>query len=461
VHESLRRVPLFSDLPDEDLDLLVAGSFEETVPRGAIVFREGDPGDRACVILQGEVEVVKASGPREVLLAIRRQGDVVGEMALLDAAPRMATVRAKTDTRFLTIPKQQMDDLISSSATAARALFGVLLARWRETDARLRQSERMAQIGTLTAGLAHEMNNPAAAVQRGAGQIRSAFDEFGERFGDMRGRGVDPSSNKRIAEFLAAARRPGESLSALARSDREAELEHAIAELGIADAWQLAPPMAAAGMRPDELRSAVSGLTAAEAASVVRAFCTTAETAALVTQIETGATRLSAIVAALKSYSHLDVAEMQDVDIRQGIDDTLLILNHKLADIEVRREYPDQPLVIRAYAAELNQVWTNLIDNAADALNGAEITERRITIRVVPAQDGAVVDVEDNGPGIPDDVVGRIFDAFFTTKPPGKGTGLGLDVSYGIVVHRHGGDIGVDSSPGRTTFRVTLPGVPG
>ena len=457
MHDLLRKVPLFADLPAADLELLTSGAVAETVAAGTVLFREGDHGDRACVIVDGEVEVVKASGPNEILLAVRHAGDVVGEMSLLDAAPRMATVRAKTDTTLLTIPKQQMDDLIASSATASRALFAVLLARWRETDARLRQSERMAQIGTLTAGLAHEMNNPAAAVQRGAGQLRNALDRLRSAYGELRAHGLDPQSDDRLGRFLASAQQRPATMGALARSDRELELEAAIADFGLDDAWRLVPAMVAVGVERGDVEAALAGRSPQEAALVVRAFGAAADTVSLVSQIETGATRLAAIVGALKSYSYLDRAEMQEVDLRQGLDDTLLILNHKLSGIEVRREYPDEPLLLQAYAAELNQVWTNLIDNAADAVAAASTANPVITVRVAPLDGGAAVEVEDNGPGIPDDVIGRIFDAFFTTKEPGKGTGLGLEVSYGIVAHRHGGEISVDSIPGRTTFRVVLP----
>lgn len=239
--------------------------------------------------------------------------------------------------------------------------------------------------------------------------------------------------------------------------DREAELEAVIDEFGADDAWQLAPTLAAGGVAVGELRSVLSSLPPSDAAAVVRALCAQLEAATLVSQIETGATRLSAIVGALKSYSYLDRAETQDVDIRQGLDDTLLILNHKLGEITVRREYPEEPVSTRVYAAELNQVWTNLIDNAADALVAAGTPDPTITVRALSGDAEVIVEVEDNGPGIPAEIVGRVFDAFFTTKPPGSGTGLGLDVSYGIVVHRHRGEISVDSIPGRTTFRVAIP----
>jgi C4-dicarboxylate-specific signal transduction histidine kinase len=373
----------------------------------------------------------------------------------------MASVRATTDTKLLTIPKQQMDDLLRSSPTAARSLFGVLLSRWRETEASLRQSVRMAQIGTLTAGLAHEMNNPAAAVSRGAGQLGAAVDRLTEAMGEIRARGLHPASDKSLAGLLDSARERPVPLGALERADREAEIEAAITELGEADAWRLAPPLAAAGVKPTDLRSALGGLSSDDATLVVRTLGAAAETASLVREVEEGAERLSAIVGALKSYSYLDRAAVQEVDVRRGIDDTLLILNQKLEGVDVRREYPDYPLLIRAYAGELNQVWTNLIDNAADAVAGHEVSEPTIEVRARASDGGVIVEIEDNGPGIPDDLVGRIFDAFFTTKPPGSGTGLGLDISYRIVAHRHRGDMTVESAPGRTVFRVTLPQDPG
>lgn len=459
--DALRKIPLFADLSEEDLELLAAGAYEEKVPAATVVFHEGDQGDKACVITTGEVEILKASGAREVLLAVRQSGDVIGEMALLDSAPRMATVRARTDTTFLSIPKQQMDDLLRTSATAARSLFGVLLSRWRETEASLRQSERMAQIGTLTAGLTHEMNNPAAAVSRGAGQLGAAVDRLVQTMGELRAQGLDPSSHPQIAGLLDKARQRHEFVGALERADREEGIDQTLDGFGIPDSWRFAPTMVDAGIRVEDLQSVLEGLGADNATVVVRAFCNSAETATLVSEVAEGAERLSAIVGALKSYAHLDRATVQEVDVRRGLDDTLLILKHKLGDIDVRRDYPEQPVLINAYVGELNQVWTNLIDNAADALAAAGTAEPEIIVQVRATTDGAVVEIEDNGPGIPEDVVGRVFDAFFTTKPPGSGMGLGLDISYGIVVHRHGGDISVESAPGRTVFTATLPQEPG
>ena len=244
-------------------------------------------------------------------------------------------------------------------------------------------------------------------------------------------------------------------LSALERSDLEDEVEETLAELGIDQPWALTAGLVDGGMTPDNVRGVADDFGAELAATVLRA-CDAAHAAhALLDEVEEGARRLSDIVGALKSYSYLDQAPIQEVDVAKGLEDTLLILKSELGDIEVRREYANDLPSIEAFGSELNQVWTNLIDNAADAIN--EDGGSTITLRTSPAAEFVVVEVEDDGPGIPADVQSRVFDAFFTTKPPGSGTGLGLDISYGIVVHKHRGDISVQSEPGRTVFRVELP----
>ena len=454
--EYLRHVALFADLNEEDLERLCQGSELIDLEPDGVLFSQGDVGDRAYVIIEGELKIIKMTGDREVLLARRNPGDVIGEMALLDSAPRMATVRAcEHPTKILSISKERMDELLETSAAAVRSLFGVLLARWRQTEAQLRQSERMAQLGTLTAGLAHELNNPASAVGRSAAQLREATQAYGEARQAVARLEMSDEQQATADAFVERAGKSGARLDALERSDREAELEDAMESEGVTEAWRLAAELVDAGITTAEFLQLKADL-GDKYQPVLEAGATSHRTFALLHEVEEGSTRLSGIVGALKGYSHLGGAEIQEIDITEGIDDTLLILKTQLADITVVRDYADDVPRLMAYAGELNQVWTNLVTNAADAIHETD-RPGEIVIRTRADGDGVYVDVQDNGAGIPEEVRTRIFDAFFTTKAPGSGTGLGLEISYNIVVSKHRGDITFESEPGRTVFTVMLP----
>lgn len=463
MREFLRQVPLFADLPDEDVDQLFELAEVVELSAGEDLFHEGDKGDRAYIVKSGEVEVIKTSGRRAVLLAVRPTGTVIGEIALLQDVARTATVRARTDVSFYAITKEQFEHLLNSSPTASRVMLNTVLARWRTTDAALRQSEKMAQLGTMMAGVAHELNNPAAAVRRGADQLTEALAGFREEQVRVSCLDLNDAQAAELEELLgtaaAQATKPAPSLDALTRSDNEFALEEWLDEQGIEDGWELAPILVNLGYTPEDLTSAAARFSPEQFPVVVSAMGATYDVYSLVAEIEQGAARLSEIVKALKSYAYLDQAPVQEVDIHEGLRNTLLILRSKLSGIRLVEEYdPDLPK-IQGYGSELNQVWTNLLDNAADALS--DTPNPVVTIRTSHADGWVRVQVEDNGPGIPADVIGRVFDPFFTTKPPGKGTGLGLDISYNIVVTKHGGDLAVSSHPGKTTFRVALPLEPG
>lgn len=454
--ELLRAVPLFADLEESDLDALARDVTTAQLDRGQVLFREGDDGDSAYVINAGELEIVKVDGDRETLLAARGPGEVIGEMALLNAAPRMATARASQESEVLAIPKASLDDLLQRSATASHGLFRVLLDRWAQTEAMLRQSERMAQLGTLTAGLAHELNNPAAAVVSSSQQLGRAVSDYQKALTSLAAADHTPEQAAEISAVLDKAGSSPMELSALDRSDREAELEDRLGELGVAEPWAVASDLASAGFVTEDLDRAAAVLDPERDAAVWSAAQAAQRIASFLHIVEEGSSRLSAIVGALKSYSYLDQAAVQEVDVRTGLDDTLLILRSKLSDIDVVKEYSDVPL-ISAYAAELNQVWTNLIDNAADAIHETRQDGGRIVLRVTASETDVAVEVEDNGGGIPEEARPRVFDSFFTTKPPGAGTGLGLDITYNLVVHKHRGAITVHPIDGGTIFRVVLP----
>lgn len=452
--EALRSVPLFADLGEADLDELAADASIAHLDKGELLFREGDEGDRAYVITRGEIEIFKVNGARETLLAVRGAGDVIGEMALLNAAPRMASARAMDAVDVMLIPKAALDRLLSNSATAARGLFRVLLDRWAQTETMLRQAERMAQLGTLTAGLAHELNNPAAAVVSSAQQMKDAIEQLRSSLLALSGSNASPDVGA-VGELIERAAQPPVEMSALDRSDREAELEDTLTGYGVDQPWAVAADLASAGFTVEDLESASENLGAV-GPNLWAALQASHRIASLQYIVEEGASRLSAIVGALKSYSYLDQAPQQEVDVRTGLDDTLLILQSKLSDITVEKAYEDVP-EISAYAAELNQVWTNLLDNAADAIHGSRDEGGHIRIRVTSNPNDVVVEIEDNGGGIAEQDVPRIFDSFFTTKPPGAGTGLGLDITYNVVVHKHRGEITVHPRDGGTMFRVALP----
>ena len=456
--QRLRTVPLFSELPTEDLERLSVGTEEVLLPAGTLLFSEGDRGDRAFVVLEGQIEIVKATVGGEVLLAVQSEG-VVGEMALLEDAPRNASVRARSDVSLLAIPKARLDELLDSSPSASRAFFEVMLGRWRDTQASLQQSERMAQLGTLTAGLAHELNNPAAAVNRSAGQLAEAM----ERYGNARAvvaLGLGEASLGFLEDLIGSIRQRsggGSSLSALDRADFEDDVEAWLADHDVDRSWELAPGLVDAGVTLDRLSELADQVEGSKLAGVIDLIGAAQEQLALLYQVEEGTRRMSAIVKALKSYAYLDQAPVQNVDVTAGLNDTLMLLEHKTKDIEVHREYADDLPRIEALGGELNQVWTNLIDNALYAVTESEKTDGRLIVRATPTESGVVVEVEDNGPGIPEEIQSRIFDSFFTTKPPGSGTGLGLDISRNIVIYHHGGNLTVESQPGRTVFRVELP----
>jgi len=451
----LRTVPFFADLDGDDLSRISAATIELELSEGDRLFEEGDESHQAYVIVSGELEILKRSSERDVLLAVRGPGDVIGEMSLLEDAPRMAAAKARTDVVLLEIPRSVFDEVLETSHAAARGLFDVLLARWRETEARLRQREQLAQLGTLSAGLAHELNNPAAAARRAVSGFEAATDRLATAHGALDRHEGAAGTAGFIASMVEAETR---RLGSLDRGDREDALLARFKALGVEKPASVAATLVDADGAV--IDGAIDGLESlgdrALAVAAVHAAAARREVASLTAVAMEATTRISDIVYAVKSYAFTGQAPVQEVDLAKMLDDTLVLMAHKLGDIEIVREYAEVTS-FEAHGSELSQVWTNLIDNAADAITSAERQPGRITLRTRTEDGMAVVEVEDDGPGIPDDVLPRVFDSFFTTKPPGSGTGLGLDISYGIVAHRHGGDIDIDTEEGRTTVRVRLP----
>lgn len=452
----LKKVPLFADLPDDDLDRLCAVVQEEFIAADEIIFTEGDIGDKAYLIMEGEINILKESGGQTVLLATRKAGEVIGEMSLLDQAPRFASGRTRTDCRLLSISHENLAHLLDTSSSAARVMLSTVTNRLRSTELILRQSEKMAQLGTLTAGIAHEMNNPASAVRRGSEHLESAIKTIQQTYQTFFTLGFSKEQWDAAAEYHEYAQKRAVQvvdLDSLGRSDREEVIEIWLNENKIEKSWEQAPILVSLGFQIADLEKIKKTFPGPHLEAAIKWLCTSFTIFSLLAEINQGTTRIGEIVKSLKSYVYLDQAPVQLVDIHEGLNNTLVMLRSKLSDgIVLERHYAEDLPKIQAYGGELNQVWTNIIDNAVDALDGVG----RITIRTSQEDNRVLVEIEDSGPGIPEDVQQKLFSPFFTTKPMGKGTGLGLNISFNII-KKHHGQITVTSQPGKTSFSVQLP----
>jgi signal transduction histidine kinase len=453
--DELRRVPLFADLSEEDLEQLYRMAETVSIPAGELVFEEGSLGDALYVVLDGELEVSKRQSGQDVVLAVRRAGEFIGEMSLLEQAPRSASVRTLKKSRLLMINQAAFETLLSCSPSAHLTMLRTVTSRLRSTESMLLQSEKMAALGTLAAGLAHELNNPAAAIRRSAAQLSDTLAER-ERSATELSALTDPRQIKVVSTLQEAVKRTAAPAPSdpLTLSDQESELQEWLEDHGVEQAWEVAPVLVSFGWGTDDLEQLSEHFSTARLPVVVRWLAAGSSLYGLLEEVVKSAEEISEIVKAVKTYSYLDQAPIQEVDIRESLENTLVILRPKIkAGISITRDYADDVPRIEAYGSELNQVWTNIINNAIDAMQG----QGELVLRTYTVDDDVAVEIIDNGPGIPPEVQPRIFEPFFTTKAPGAGTGLGLHIAYNIIVHKHHGQIQVASKPGETRFRVVLP----
>lgn len=331
------------------------------------------------------------------------------------------------------------------------------LSQLHETQNQLIIQEKMASLGKLSAGMAHEMNNPASAAQRSADQMKTMFRQLQDVHVKLGELNLEQDKLQKVKELDELARERASKpaiLDALARSDRESEMEAWLEKQGIENAWELAPALVNLGCRDAELRTLADSFNAAQFPVIVNWLTCTHTIHGLLSEISLGTGRIAEIVRALKTYTYMDQAPVQNVDVHEGLDNTLIILHNKLKKgITVHREYAKDLPSVQANGGELNQVWTNIIDNAIDAMEG----RGTLILRTRKENSRVIVEIEDSGPGISEEILSKIFDPFFTTKPPGQGTGLGLNISRNLIVQKHQGQIDVSSEKGKTRFTVSLP----
>jgi signal transduction histidine kinase len=428
IAERLRDTPLFGGLDDSQLSHLIhLGEIVDLEP-DQLLIREGDEADALYVVLEGELEVTKRAGTSQIPLAQVGPGSLQGEIAALEGGRRLASVRAMGAAEVLRIPVETIRELLDAGPDVALAVIRTAVARLRAMESLLREREKLAGLGTLAAGLAHELNNPAAAALRSVNALEQAVAAAESR--------PHPVPPPQPPEGTQPPR------SALDRADRIAEIERFAPDADDASA------LVELGWTPEAL--------AAVPAEAIPWLAADASVRQLLGELEMALTRISEIVGAVKGYTYLDQAPVQRVDVRIGLQQTLVILRHKLKQIEVTTALADDLPEIEAHGSELNQVWTNIVDNAADAMEGRGTLSISADPEPEPGGIGVRVTICNSGPQMPDEVRRRIFEPFFTTKEPGKGTGLGLHISHNVIA-QHGGRIEVDSEPGRTCFIVTLP----
>ncbi len=454
--KEFRNIPIFADLTDEELGWLADHSEIATAEAGEIVIRENDPADSMIIYLEGETDGRRESAGPDAPVYTARAGMVTGMLPFSRMTHYTITARAVTPLRVARIAKTFFPEMLNRIPSLGPRLVGILSDRVREATKQDLAREKLASLGKLSAGLAHELNNPAAAAARAANTLRGIFDKREQASLEIDQQNLPPEARATLRMIENKAREmqlDGKPKNALELSDIQTELQSWLEDHGVDDGWEVAPVLADAGVRVEHLQRLAQKFPVPAMGAVIRRFGATLEISRLLTDIEHSSCRISELVKAIKEYSFMDEAPRQEVDVAKGIESTLIMLNHKLKHgVTVVKNFdPNLPRIF-SYGSELNQVWTNLIDNAADAMKG----KGELRIRTMREGEDVLVEFVDNGPGIPPEIQTKIFDPFFTTKPIGEGTGLGLDTVYRIV-RKHRGNVSVVSRPGNTCFRVRLP----
>jgi signal transduction histidine kinase len=435
----------------EQVEALTPYGRELSLQTGDFLFDETAIVDSFYVVLEGEVNISRLDGAEETSLDTHGTGEFTGGLAVLTGKTSIHRARAAEPSHVLEIDSETFRRVAVELPDVADVFISGLARRMRYTQRAFRQQEKLAALGKLSAGLAHELNNPAAAARRASEELGGAVLEaqlaaleHDARFSTEERQALVVMQHETVAGAA--------PLDPLLLSDAEEELAEWLDEHEVEESWDLAATLAAAGVEAGRLKQLVSVLEDGSLAAGLGWLVKTIELVELADEVATSAGRISELVGAMKDYTYMDRSAVGEVDVTAGLENTLTILGHKLKGVSVRREYEDDFPKVQGNGGELNQVWTNLIDNAADAVDG----RGNITVRAFAEVDRVVVEVADDGPGIPREARQRVFEPFYTTKEVGAGTGLGLDVVRRVVV-AHGGEVSVRSEPGETRFTVRLP----
>ena len=455
--ELLRQIPLFKNLTDEQLQCVPQGT-EVWLEPGEILFKQGDPAQYFYLVVEGAVRITREVGKQKIVLGTYDTGMFFGEVPLLAGTLHLASGQAVARSHLYCLREGDFWQVLTICPSIRKLVLGHMANRMQELQVLSQQREKLASLGTLAAGLAHELNNPAAAASRATGQIREPLQGLQAMAIKPIAQHLTPTQLEHLLELkndAIAHANTNSCCNPLTLSEREDELTDWLEERGINDGWKIAPTLAAAGINAQRLTAIVEQVSQDVISDVVTWLESTLATAGLLNELEQSTIRVSKLVKAVKAYTYMDRAPLQDVDVHEDLDNTLTILGHKLKkhSIVVTREYDRSLPRISAHGSELNQVWTNLIDNAIDASGDGG----KIWVRTSKQEDYLMVEIADNGAGIPPEIQPRIFEPFFTTKSVGQGTGLGLEIAYRSVVNQHKGEIRFSSIPGDTRFQVYLP----
>ena len=456
--QDLRAIAVFSDLPDEQLAWLASQGEDIHAEAGEILFREGDPAEHMFVFFEGEFQG-RNERVSDGQIFTAHAGEVTGLLPFSRLQRFQGTGRAVTRVRVGRFHKKLFPEMLQRMPVLTERLVVLMLDRVRDSTRMSEQRDKLAALGKLSAGFAHELNNPAAAIKRAAGGIWEVRKELRESYLRLDQRSLTREQRTYIADCEKVAietiyNSASKLLTSMERSDREQELEEWMEQRAIPEPWKIAPILVESDFETRKLQEIADTVGREALPDVLHRINGSLLAARLVAEIDQSATRIFDLVKAVKEYTYMDQAAEKEIDIHAGIESTLTILAYKLRSksIQVEREYDPELPKICAYGVELNQVWTNLIVNAIEAM--AEGGKLRIRTCQDPRE--VVVEIQDNGPGIPSDVLPHIFEPFFTTKGVGEGTGLGLDISM-RVVRKHRGELRVQSKPGATIFRVGIP----